>query len=194
MTQHDESIFYSWEPLIGFEYTYEINGWGHIRKIKNQQLIRARMMPQSASLTVILRKDNKTHSRSLPLLVAKQFIPNPDNHEKVIFLDGNKYNVAVTNLNWISKSDYYKCLWFSGNMENNRRALENKSIKWKQNMVAAGVAHNAIIKTWYHPQFGEFIGSMSELIRQYPLLKLDQGALSKVLNRKQYTHRDWRVK
>lgn len=46
------------------------------------------------------RRTIKTH-----ILVAKAFIPNPDNLPEVNHKDCNKYNNKVTNLEWVSKHD-----------------------------------------------------------------------------------------
>lgn len=46
------------------------------------------------------RKTIKAH-----ILVARAFLPNPDNLPEVNHIDCNKYNNKVTNLEWVSKHD-----------------------------------------------------------------------------------------
>lgn len=41
-------------------------------------------------------------------LVALMFIPNPENHEDVNHIDGNRANCDVSNLEWVSKSNNQK--------------------------------------------------------------------------------------
>ena len=46
------------------------------------------------------RKTIKSH-----ILIAKAFLPNPNNLPEVNHIDCNKYNNKVTNLEWVSKHD-----------------------------------------------------------------------------------------
>ncbi len=38
-------------------------------------------------------------------LIAEQFVPNPEGKEKVTYIDGNRTNVAATNLKWADNSE-----------------------------------------------------------------------------------------
>ncbi len=40
-------------------------------------------------------------------LIATAFVPNPDNHLKVVFVDKDKSNCTLENLRWVSKEDYH---------------------------------------------------------------------------------------
>lgn len=57
--------------------------------------------------------DGVTHHHKLHRLVAKAFLPNPENKPEVNHIDGNKLNNNVTNLEW------------NTTMENHRHAREN---------------------------------------------------------------------
>lgn len=51
---------------------------------------------------VHLSKDGKIYNRMIHTLVAKAFIPNPENKPIVNHIDGNKANNHVSNLEWVT--------------------------------------------------------------------------------------------
>lgn len=51
-------------------------------------------------------------------LVAKAYIPNPDNLREVNHIDGDKLNNNVENLEWISHSENMKAAWKNGQFKN----------------------------------------------------------------------------
>lgn len=93
-----------WKDIAGYEGLYRIsnkgnvlslNAYGHglIRPLKSRKNV-------FGYLTVVLRKNKKAKYTGVHILVAKAFIPNPDNKPQVNHLDGNKENNSVDNLEW----------------------------------------------------------------------------------------------
>lgn len=70
-------------------------------------------------LNIGLNKDKVIKTTGIHRLVAKAFIPNPDNLPAVDHIDGNKLNNNVENLQWISYSD------------NTRKAYKGKDFRPK---------------------------------------------------------------
>ena len=54
---------------------------------------------------VSLSKDNKTKSFYVHRLIAIAYIPNPDDLPEVNHIDSNRENYALSNLEWVSRSD-----------------------------------------------------------------------------------------
>lgn len=69
------------------------------------------------------------------------------------------------------------------------RLLKNKNIDYEK------IKRNNSLKNkfnWYHSIYGEHLNlSITELIEKFPHLKLSQGCLSKVSNRKSKHHKGW---
>lgn len=53
---------------------------------------------------VSLNKNGKSFNKRLHILVAKAFIPNPNNYSQVNHIDGNKENNNLENLEWCTSS------------------------------------------------------------------------------------------
>lgn len=56
-------------------------------------------------LCTTLRNKEQHEVASVHLLVAKAFIPNPNNYPVVNHIDGNKFNNNVDNLEWVTYRD-----------------------------------------------------------------------------------------
>jgi hypothetical protein len=52
------------------------------------------------------KKDGKNTLIYVHKLVAKLFVVNPEDHKKIIHLDGNKSNARADNLKWVSQEEF----------------------------------------------------------------------------------------
>ena len=94
-----------WKPICGYD-NYFASPEGYIVSSKgsfNRRLKSGKTI--DGYLHVSLSKNNIQKSTSVARLVAKAFIPNPDNLDTVNHKDGNKLNNSVDNLEWMSKRD-----------------------------------------------------------------------------------------
>ena len=96
-----------WKPVKGFE-SYEVSSLGRVRSIDRvvgTRKLKGKMLSpfdngRSGYLEVILSVDGKRFPRLIHRLVAKAFLPNPNNHRQVNHIDEDKRNNVVSNLEW----------------------------------------------------------------------------------------------
>jgi len=111
-----------WRELKGSRETYLISNLGNV---KTKERIGARgyhvcshefskSHNSSGYLRVSLTIDDKRKSYFIHRLVAKLFIPNPENKEYVNHKDGNKENNRADNLEWVTRSENEKHAWRIG--------------------------------------------------------------------------------
>lgn len=62
----------------------------------------------------VLCKDGENKTCKVHRLVAKAFVPNPDNKKCVNHIDGNKENNEVSNLEWVTKGENNKHAFDTG--------------------------------------------------------------------------------
>lgn len=98
------------EDLKGYEESYEISDQGRVftkRRLDGNRLIYGReLAPRITNdnyLKITLCKNSICKAFYLHRLVAKQFIPNPENLPQVNHKDGNKANNRADNLEWCTK-------------------------------------------------------------------------------------------
>jgi hypothetical protein len=96
---------YKWYPLDEFPNSqYEINKAGEIRNKKTGMILKG-TISKDGYLAYLLSIDGKSYRRLAHVLVAKQFIPNPNNYPIVNHIDENKLNPCVDNLEWLTYAE-----------------------------------------------------------------------------------------
>ena len=86
-----------WRDIPEYEKIYQVSNYGNIRLYKNNRILK----PSDDScgyLQIVLTKNKKRKSYKIHKLVAKTFIPNPNNYPCVNHKDENKKNNFVENL------------------------------------------------------------------------------------------------
>lgn len=93
---------YKRERIIGYE-EYEVDTNGNVYN-KNGKLKKFSLNPKGYCI-VNFMIDGKRIGFGIHTLVAKQFIPNPENKTQINHKDGNKQNNCVDNLEWVTPSE-----------------------------------------------------------------------------------------
>ena len=90
-----------WKEIPDYEGLYEINEYGQVRSMKTGK-IKITRQPDEYYLYpyIILYKNAQQKKFGIHQLVARTFIPNPDNLPVVMHKDNNKLNPHVSNLKW----------------------------------------------------------------------------------------------
>lgn len=125
---------------------YSVSNEGRIRNDKTGKLIKpfhiGKFGQQYCAVDFYPKKNIRVHR-----LVAKAFLPNPENKREVNHIDGNKFNNSVDNLEWVSGSE---------NCKHAYDVLRRKKFFGSNN-------HNS--KKIMRVEDGKIYGSLSEAVR-----------------------------
>ena len=93
-----------WCPIKGYECLYEVSDQGRVKSIGygKERILKPQRI-KTGYLMVFLCKNGEIKQCLVHRLVAKTFIPNPDNLPQVNHKDENKENNSVQNLEWCSE-------------------------------------------------------------------------------------------
>lgn len=100
-----------WRSVEGFEGLYEVSNYGRVRSVDHyvkcnsgRRLVKGRLLKVcdrgNGYAFVTMGKDGKQYNVSVHIVVAKAFIPNPNNLPCVNHKDENPRNNCVDNLEW----------------------------------------------------------------------------------------------
>lgn len=95
-------------PIFNYESQYSISESGVIINIKTGGIKAHVFDSHSGYYKTQLWRENKMKCFFVHLLIARHFIPNPENHKYLNHEDGDKLNNKIINLKWCTQS--YNCL------------------------------------------------------------------------------------
>ena len=93
-----------WCPIKGYESIYEVSDKGRVRSLKfGKERILKPIRNKDGYLLVNLCKNGEIKHCLVHRLVAKTFIPNPQNLPEVNHKDEDKENNSVQNIEWCDR-------------------------------------------------------------------------------------------
>lgn len=144
-----------WKDIEGFEGKYQVSNLGRVRNIKYFNRTNFKNDRSCKAIRILTQKVNKNGRMSVHLsdgkakdfhpqvhrLVAKAFLPNPDNLPEVNHKDENPKNNNVNNLEWCTRE--YNFYYGTGQL----RAHNGH----KKKVAQISVDDGSIIKIWDSP-------------------------------------------
>ena len=119
-----------WKTIQDYGGLYQVSNTGKVRDLKNH--IKSVYKNNKGYTCLSLYYNGKTYHPTVHRLVAKAFIPNPNNYEQVNHKDCNKENNNVENLEWCNQRYNYdegmKTFQYSKNEEHYFAKLKNSDI------------------------------------------------------------------
>jgi DNA-binding XRE family transcriptional regulator len=104
-----------WKPIAGYEEFYHVSNYGRIKSFygKKPRILKP-ALNQKGYLYVNLSMGGETKNFRVHVLVARAFIPNPDNKPEVNHRIGWKLNCYVGNLEWATRAENQQHAYDSG--------------------------------------------------------------------------------
>ena len=140
-----------WKDIDGYEGFYQVSNYGRVRSFKT------RGISGKKKKTPAIKKDNpdkdgypqfglshngKYYSHKAHRLVAKAFIPNPENKSQVNHIDGDKTNNRSSNLEWATRSENMSHSYDNGFHVGQKGELRYNSKLTKESVLEIRNAYN----------------------------------------------------
>ena len=94
----------NWRKIEDYP-NYSISDKGRVRNDHLNRILNMSKNPVSGYMNVHLRNERGTNTERVHRLVAKAFIPNPENKPTVNHIDSNRANNNLSNLEWATYSE-----------------------------------------------------------------------------------------
>lgn len=136
-------------PVVGYEGLYEVSNLGNVRTLRTNRLMTSAMNGKKHGYrTVGLCKNGVSKSTGVHRLVAKAFIPNPNNYPQVNHIDGVPSNNRADNLEWVTAQQNIKHAFVKLGVISGKTKLKPADIVDIRKRHAAGEKQTAIARDY----------------------------------------------
>lgn len=94
-----------WRDLPELQGEYQVSTLGRVKRVKGAERLVKLTTQRNGYVYVTLWLDKTNKCFKTSRLVAKAFIPNPDNLPEVDHLNADKQNNTVSNLEWVTREE-----------------------------------------------------------------------------------------
>ena len=106
-----------WRNIEGYDGDYQISYLGRVRSYKTGEWVILKIYTDDTGYKFVrLSKNDKSHKFLVHVLVARAFIPNPENKPEVNHKLGNKSDNRVESLEWVTRSENLRHAFLTGLM------------------------------------------------------------------------------
>lgn len=128
----------NWEKIPGFNSVYKINNLGIIKSLDRyiyqtdgrgtyRRLIKGKEISIKTDNEGYLSCHLGRNKTRVHTLLAKVFIPNPENKPQVNHKNGNKLDNSLENLEWVTHKENCNHAWSIGLCEKTRNSIKKRS-------------------------------------------------------------------
>lgn len=163
-----------WKDIEGYEGLYQVSNLGRVKNLERyvnsrsgKRKSKEKILKQSRNryMYVVLSKNSKRNCFTVHRLVAKAFLPNPNNLPQIDHINTDKTDNRVENLRWVTHSE---------NMKNPITYIYRCDNHYKSKPILQLTLDGVVVKQWQ---------SMSEASRT---LKISQGNIYLCCNGKRH--------
>ena len=124
-----------WKDIEGYNGLYKVSNLGRVKSFnQTSPKIVSAQKTRLGYITIKLYKNGESIRKSIHRLVAKEFIPNPENKPEVNHIDCDKSNNSVYNLEWATRSENMKHADING-LLSDKRGYKSPCSKFEENDV-----------------------------------------------------------
>jgi hypothetical protein len=120
-----------WASIDGYR-NYEVSWWGRVRNNKTARILKGKLNPNGYMSVNLHKRGSKQKTHFIHQLVAREWVPNPEQKRCVDHIDGSRTNNNWENLRYATHSE---------NSRNQKRHSDGSSIY-------KGVSWDKLAKKW----------------------------------------------